>query len=66
MHGYQVAINWCISKGTIPIPGVKTIQQVQDNLGSLGWRLSSNELIVLEDAARQSPRKMIQNIFQTR
>ncbi|KAJ8440004.1 hypothetical protein Cgig2_022686 [Carnegiea gigantea] len=62
----QVAINWCISSGTIPIPGVKTVQQAQDNLGALGWRLSSNELIELEDAARQSPRKMIQNIFQTR
>lgn len=62
----QVAINWCIGRGTIPIPGVKTVQQVQDNLGALGWRLSSNELIELEDAARQSPRKMIQNIFQTR
>ncbi|XP_057522477.1 pyridoxal reductase, chloroplastic isoform X2 [Amaranthus tricolor] len=62
----QVAINWCISKGTIPIPGVKTIKQTQENLGALGWRLSRDEVTLLEDAARQSPRKMIQNIFQTR
>ncbi|KAK9724857.1 hypothetical protein RND81_05G103300 [Saponaria officinalis] len=62
----QVAINWCISKGSIPIPGVKSIKQTQDNLGSLGWRLNKDELFQLETAAQLSPRKMIQNIFQTR
>ncbi|XP_021909501.1 pyridoxal reductase, chloroplastic [Carica papaya] len=62
----QVAINWCISKGTIPIPGVKTLKQAEENLGALGWRLSSDELLQLEYAARESPGKMIQNIFQTR
>lgn len=62
----QVAINWCISKGTVPIPGVKTVKQAKENLGALGWRLSSDEMLQLECAARESPRKMIQNIFQTR
>ncbi|XP_052173128.1 pyridoxal reductase, chloroplastic isoform X2 [Diospyros lotus] len=62
----QVAINWCICKGTIPIPGVKSVKQAEENLGALGWRLSSDELLQLEDAALASPRKMIQNIFQTR
>ncbi|XP_021775015.1 pyridoxal reductase, chloroplastic-like isoform X2 [Chenopodium quinoa] len=62
----QIAINWCISRGTIPIPGVKTIRQTQENLGALGWRLSKDEITQLEDAALQSPRKMIQNVFQTR
>ncbi|XP_059628974.1 pyridoxal reductase, chloroplastic isoform X2 [Cornus florida] len=62
----QVAINWCICKGTIPIPGIKTIKQAKENLGALGWRLSSDEVLQLESAAHESPRKMIQNIFQTR
>ncbi|KAJ8650224.1 hypothetical protein MRB53_003247 [Persea americana] len=62
----QVAINWCISKGTVPIPGVKTVKHVKENLGALGWRLSSDEIFQLESAARNSPQKMIQNIFQTR
>ncbi|KAK6926068.1 NADP-dependent oxidoreductase domain [Dillenia turbinata] len=62
----QVAINWCICQGTIPIPGVRTVKQVEENLGALGWRLSSDELLQLEYAARESPRKMIQNIFQTK
>ncbi|XP_020597181.1 pyridoxal reductase, chloroplastic [Phalaenopsis equestris] len=62
----QVAINWCICKGTIPIPGVKSVRQAEENLGSLGWRLSSEEISELESAARDCPNKMIQNIFQTR
>ncbi|KAH0436098.1 hypothetical protein IEQ34_026479 [Dendrobium chrysotoxum] len=61
----QVAINWCICKGTIPIPGVKSVRQAEENLGSLGWRLSSDEISELESAARDCPGKMIQNIFQT-
>ncbi|XP_006662512.1 pyridoxal reductase, chloroplastic [Oryza brachyantha] len=61
----QVAINWCICKGTIPIPGVKTVRHVEDNLGALGWRLSPAEVSELEAAAMESPKKMVQNIFQT-
>ncbi|XP_022722979.1 pyridoxal reductase, chloroplastic isoform X2 [Durio zibethinus] len=62
----QVAINWCLCKGTIPIPGVKTVKQAEENLGALGWHLSSNELLQLDYAAQESPRRMIQNIFQTK
>lgn len=62
----QVAVNWCICKGTVPIPGVKSVKQAQENLGALGWRLSNDELIQLEEAAQCSPQAMIQNIFQTR
>nr|XP_043631831.1 pyridoxal reductase, chloroplastic [Erigeron canadensis] len=62
----QVAINWCISKGTIPIPGVKSVKQAKENLGALGWKLGASEMDQLEYAARESPGKMIQNVFQTR
>ncbi|KMZ60667.1 Pyridoxal reductase, chloroplastic [Zostera marina] len=62
----QIAINWCICKGTVPIPGVKTVRQAKENLGALGWRLSSDEILELEYAAKESPKKMVQNIFQTR
>lgn len=61
----QVAINWCICKGTVPIPGVKSVKQANENLGALGWQLTSEELLQLENAAIESPRRMIQNIFQT-
>jgi pyridoxine 4-dehydrogenase len=60
----QVAINWCICKGTIPIPGAKTVQQAQENLGALGWNLDSNEVAELDRAA-SIVQPMLQNIFQT-
>lgn len=62
----QVAINWCICQGTIPIPGAKNIKQAQENIGALGWRLSSSEVKELESVALSLDKKMIQNIFQTK
>lgn len=62
----QVALNWCICKGTIPIPGAKTIKQAQQNIGALGWRLSDSEVADLDQASHQITRPMVQNIFQTR
>lgn len=61
----QVSINWCMSKGTIPIPGAKSLQQAHETLGSMGWRLSEGEVIALQEAAQKAPRAMLQNIFQT-
>jgi pyridoxine 4-dehydrogenase len=62
----QVAINWCICKGTIPIPGAKTVEQAQDNIGALGWQLDSNEVAELDKVAASTDKKMVQNIFQTK
>jgi pyridoxine 4-dehydrogenase len=44
----QVALNYIISKGAIPIPGCRTVAQLEENLGALGWRLSDTEVIMLE------------------
>ncbi|MUG96663.1 aldo/keto reductase [Scytonema sp. UIC 10036] len=62
----QVAINWCISKGTIPIPGAKSVEQARDNIGALGWQLDAGEVAELDNAAGSSGKKMVQNIFQTK
>ena len=62
----QVALNWCMSKGTMPIPGAKTLAQARDNIGALAWRLDSGELDSLDLIASRTPRQMVQNIFQTR
>jgi aryl-alcohol dehydrogenase-like predicted oxidoreductase len=41
----QVALNWLISQpGVIPIPGIKTAAQVEQNAGALGWELSAAEV----------------------
>ncbi len=62
----QVALNWCFCKGAMPIPGAKTVEQAQQNIGALGWRLFDAEVDELDQAAEQTDRKMVQNIFQTR
>ncbi|MEH2083496.1 MAG: aldo/keto reductase [Nostoc sp.] len=62
----QVAINWCICKGTIPIPGAKSVEQAKENLGALGWQLDAGEIAELDQAAANTDKKMVQNIFQTK
>lgn len=44
----QVALNWLLCKGVIPIPGVKSSSQVVQNAGALGWRLSAEEVEKLD------------------
>lgn len=40
----QVAINWTICKGALPIPGAKNERQVKEAAGALGWRLTPDEV----------------------
>lgn len=47
----QVALNWIMCKGAIPIPGASSVTQVQDNAGALGWRLNAEDVAVLDAAA---------------
>ena len=44
----QVALNYIISKGAIPIPGCRTVAQLEENIGALGWRLTATEVKILE------------------
>ena len=44
----QVALNWVISKGAVPIPGAKNSHQAQENAGALGWHLSESEISALD------------------
>lgn len=40
----QVALNWLICQGVVPIPGAKNAQQASQNAGALGWQLDPREL----------------------
>ena len=48
----QVALNWTICKGTVPIPGAKNARQAADNLGAMGWRLTPEEVTALDEASK--------------
>ncbi len=44
----QVAVNWIICKGALPIPGAKDPQQARENAGAMGWRLLPEEVAALD------------------
>ena len=44
----QVALNYIICKGAIPIPGARTAEQYSDNIGALNWRLTESEVAEME------------------
>jgi aryl-alcohol dehydrogenase-like predicted oxidoreductase len=44
----QVALNWLICKGALPIPGAKTPQQAESNAGGAGWQMTEEEAAKLD------------------
>jgi aryl-alcohol dehydrogenase-like predicted oxidoreductase len=49
----QVALNWVMCKGALPIPGAKNARQAQNNAGALGWFLSAAEVAALDVASER-------------
>jgi aryl-alcohol dehydrogenase-like predicted oxidoreductase len=47
----QVAINWTVAKGTLPIPGARNEKQAAEIVGTLGWQLSKEEVSALDAAS---------------
>lgn len=47
----QVALNWCIAKGALPIPGAKNARQAEQNAGALGWRLTREAVTRLDETS---------------
>lgn len=45
----QVALNWVVCKGALPIPGAKNAKQAADNAGSAGWRMTDDEVARLDE-----------------
>jgi aryl-alcohol dehydrogenase-like predicted oxidoreductase len=60
----QVALNWLISKGTVPIPGAKNAAQAEQNAGALGWRLTGEEVTALDRVAKPGQRGLFHRIWQ--
>jgi aryl-alcohol dehydrogenase-like predicted oxidoreductase len=47
----QVAIAWVADKGSLPIIGPRTIQQLDDNLGAARFKLTSEQIARLDEAS---------------
>jgi aryl-alcohol dehydrogenase-like predicted oxidoreductase len=48
----QVALNWLRRPGVVPIPGAKSIAQLEENVGAMAWKLTAAERGTLERASR--------------
>lgn len=60
----QVALNWLIAKGSVPIPGAKNREQAEQNAGALGWRLTDGDVATLDAVALHGKRGISQRIWQ--
>jgi aryl-alcohol dehydrogenase-like predicted oxidoreductase len=60
----QVALNWLICKGTVPIPGAKNRAQAEQNAGALGWRLSEEDVEALGRVAKRGQRRLMHRVWQ--
>jgi aryl-alcohol dehydrogenase-like predicted oxidoreductase len=47
----QVALNWVMAKGALPIPGAKNAEQAESNAGALSWSLTAAEVEALDAAS---------------
>lgn len=49
----QVALNWLICKGVLPIPGAKTYKQVQENDSAQMWFMTEEQIELLDSVSEQ-------------
>lgn len=60
----QVALNWIMAKGAVPIPGAKNRQQAEENAGALGWSIDDDDLARLDAAALPGIRSLQNRVWQ--
>jgi aryl-alcohol dehydrogenase-like predicted oxidoreductase len=60
----QVALNWVIAKGAVPIPGAKNRHQAAENAGALGWELDGDQQARIDRVALPGIRNLASRIWQ--
>ncbi len=60
----QVALNWVMAKGTVPIPGAKNRHQAEENAGALGWCVDDDDLARLDQVALPGIRSLQSRFWQ--
>ncbi len=61
----QVALNWCRSHGTKPIPGIRNVSQTKDTIAALKWKLSYQEREYLDRLRKECLVSMPVNPLQS-
>jgi aryl-alcohol dehydrogenase-like predicted oxidoreductase len=60
----QVALNWVMAKGVVPIPGAKNRSQAEENAGALGWSLHEEDVSALDQVALPGVRSLQGRFWQ--
>ena len=61
-----VALNWCRAHGAMPIPGLRSCEQVEATAAALSWQLSSDERSSLDQLVGEAgAARMPANPFQS-
>lgn len=60
----QVALNWIIAKGAVPIPGAKNREQATENAGAMTWSLTPDDVAALDRAALSGVRSLGNRFWQ--
>ncbi|HXX88594.1 MAG TPA: aldo/keto reductase [Acidimicrobiales bacterium] len=60
----QVALNWVMAKGAVPIPGAKNRDQALENAGALGWSLDDDDMAELDEVALDGVRRGFNRFWQ--
>jgi aryl-alcohol dehydrogenase-like predicted oxidoreductase len=60
----QVALNWVMAKGAVPIPGAKNAKQAEENAGALGWSMDDDDLARLDRVALPGIRSLQSRFWQ--
>ncbi len=45
----EVALNWLVAKGAVPIPGARSASQARENAGAMGWSLTNEQISTLDE-----------------
>lgn len=60
----EIALGWCIAKGTVPIPGARNLLQCQENIKAMSVRLTPDEVVALDQAAGRA-KSTLQNSMRS-
>jgi pyridoxine 4-dehydrogenase len=47
----QVSLNWCMQHNVVPLVGCRSVRQARDSMGSLGWALYPQDVLILDHVA---------------
>jgi aryl-alcohol dehydrogenase-like predicted oxidoreductase len=60
----QVALNWVMAKGAVPIPGAKNAKQAEENAGAQGWSIDEDDMTRLDRVALPGIRSLQSRFWQ--